>query len=598
MARWPLPALISVYLSAVAIRLAPLIWPGLGYTIWGSDTGEYYSISSALAADGTIDAGAYQGWGFAYPYFPGMYFFTAALEWCGLDAQTALLWGMPAISALVVFPAYLIAVEITRDRAVGILSSAIVGLSVFHVYATSHPIPGGIGSVLGLFCIYLLLRSYKDARAMVPLLMLAGALVLTHHLTAFVILAVVAFSNIVRLIVGHRDGVAGRCRLDVIFMGAMLAMMLLYWGLMAAPFAERIVGRGTGVPLWALGAGGFAGLALLWWLADNRDRLIRYTYWPGRRSAGVPLRYFTVTVGIVLGATMVAIIFTIPGTDIEVSGNSAFFILPLGIFAALSSVGATFLRRMEDGFLVYAWASAFAVLSFLSVAVQSEELVVYRYSQYMMEPVAIMMAVGMAGLPHTVHAWREDRPVVDAIGPDTPRSSLARVRLIPRTPGGRPGATSAVILLSVTVLLTAAATNYPPRDVTGGFEEGTTPGEMDGVQWSRDELAGGMADDGAVLTDHRMSSMIFGYAGMDASWDQGGEMLHSDELPDRDSTIDAPAGERVVQYALISADMEEGTALKQWETAEPLDGEAREKYDRGMWKVFDNGEVAIYSWPE
>ena len=107
------------------------------------------------------------------------------------------------------------------------------------------------------------------------------------------------------------------------------------------------------------------------------------------------------------------------------------------------------------------------------------------------------------------------------------------------------------------------------------------------------------SDDAVVVPPAPPTGPDAAYAGSgnDASWDQGGEMLHSDELPDRDSTIDAPAGEREVQYALISADMEEGTALKQWETAEPLDGEAREKYDQGMWKVFDNGEVAIYCWP-
>ena len=120
---------------------------------------------------------------------------------------------------------------------------------------------------------------------------------------------------------------------------------------------------------------------------------------------------------------------------------------------------------------------------------------------------------------------------------------------------------------------------------------------MDGVLWAREELSGGLDEDGTVLSDHRISSMMFGYADMDASWDSGGDMLHSEELNAGDRELDVPAGDKEVQYVAISAGMEEAVALEQWETAEPLEGEARDKYDEGMWKVFDNGELAIYSWP-
>jgi hypothetical protein len=154
------------------------------------------------------------------------------------------------------------------------------------------------------------------------------------------------------------------------------------------------------------------------------------------------------------------------------------------------------------------------------------------------------------------------------------------------------------VVLTTVLLAVIAAGNYPPKEVLGGFEEGITEEEVDGVLWAREELSGAMDDEGTVLSDHRMSSMLFGYAGMDASWDSGGDMLHSEDLDPADRELDVPSGEKEVQYTVISAGMEEATALKQWETAEPLDGEAREKYDQGMWKVFDNGDVSVYSWPE
>jgi hypothetical protein len=597
MARWPFPAMIGVYLSALAIRLAPIIWPGLGFAFWGSDTAEYHVISSGLVSEGTLDAASYEGWGFAYPYFPGMYIFTAAFEFCGIDTQTALLWGVPAIASLVVFPLYLIAVEITRDRLVGVIASALAGLSIFHVYASSHPVPGSIGAVLGLFCLYLLLVSYRNAGAMVPLILCAGALVITHHLSAFILLLAVGFISVVRIIFGHRLDLAGRCRRDITFMAALWSAMIIYWGLFAEPFADRIVTRGTGLPLWAIALAGYAGLLVLWWLAANRARFSRYAYWPGARRPGKLILRFGATATIVTVMVSITILFGLPGTDISVAPSTAFYILPLGILASLASVGTTFLRRVEDGFFVYAWAICIAILFFLSIALQSEELLVYRYSPYMMEPVAIMMACGLVGLPHALKARAEDRPVVEAIRPDTPRSVLKKVGLFQRAlgPSGRTAAVWAV--LAIVLLAVIAAGNYPPKEVLGGFEEGIEEEEVDGVLWAREELSGGLDEDGTVLSDHRMSSMLFGYAGMDASWDSGGDMLHSEDLDPAHRDLTVPSGEKEVQYTVISAGMEEATALEQWETAKPLEGEAREKYDEGMWKVFDNGAVMVYSWP-
>ena len=64
--------------------------------------------------------------------------------------------------------------------------------------------------LLGLFCFYLLIRSYSRPMAMVPLLICGGALVMTHHLTTFFVLASVAFVIVVRLSLGHRGDLVSR----------------------------------------------------------------------------------------------------------------------------------------------------------------------------------------------------------------------------------------------------------------------------------------------------------------------------------------------------------------------------------------------------
>ena len=67
MKKWVMLSLFMVFLLAMFMRLFPLTQ----YAIWGSDTGEYFHITSQLTSDGYISTD-YDGWGFGYPYFPGM----------------------------------------------------------------------------------------------------------------------------------------------------------------------------------------------------------------------------------------------------------------------------------------------------------------------------------------------------------------------------------------------------------------------------------------------------------------------------------------------------------------------------------------------
>ena len=79
---WVVLTLISIIFIAIILRLIKLY----EFAIWGSDSGEHYLLINQMIDGGHIQLD-YNGWGFTYPYFPGMHVFTSGFaELAGLSA--------------------------------------------------------------------------------------------------------------------------------------------------------------------------------------------------------------------------------------------------------------------------------------------------------------------------------------------------------------------------------------------------------------------------------------------------------------------------------------------------------------------------------
>jgi hypothetical protein len=129
--------------------------------------------------------------------------------------------------------------------------------------------------------------------------------------------------------------------------------------------------------------------------------------------------------------------------------------------------------------------------------------------------------------------------------------------------------------------------------VLGGFEEGTTAGEMDSVLWLG-ETAGRTE---LVATDHRMSSMAFGFAHVNATWDEAYFTLHGNlsEAVAEMAGLDTPSGHHAVTMVLLDPAIESGVALKQWETARPMSAAARAKFSSPVFiKLYEADGVKEY----
>src|SRR6266540_3595498 len=174
-------ALSAVVLGAIAVRLAPL-W---SFLYWGSDTAEYFSILRNLVRTGHVST-TYYGWGVTYPYFPGVFFPQAGLvELGGLDVPTVLNLLVPVIGAFAVVPMFLLAVRIAKEDRVGLFAAAFLAGAMPHVYTTAHSAPATLGDLLALTGLLLFPRLRTDGRVFAPLLLVSGALILTHHLSLY-----------------------------------------------------------------------------------------------------------------------------------------------------------------------------------------------------------------------------------------------------------------------------------------------------------------------------------------------------------------------------------------------------------------------------
>src|SRR5438552_3797729 len=275
--------LTALVLGSVAVRLSPL-W---SFLYWGSDTGEYFAILRDLVRTGHVST-TYDGWGVTYPYFPGMFFLQGGLaHLSGLDLPTVLNVLVPILGALSVVPIFLIARRVTGEDRVALFAAAVLVGAIPHAYTTAHPAPATVGNLLALTGLLLFLRLRTDRAALVPLAVVSGTLIATHHLSLYFFLLMVLGTIIVQGLARPWRWTAGSKR-EVAYVSLLLAGTFVYWLVYATTFREFILTDVDIRPWWALLVLFGLGLVFLGGIIYARTR-IGWRYrprYPGLRYRG------------------------------------------------------------------------------------------------------------------------------------------------------------------------------------------------------------------------------------------------------------------------------------------------------------------------
>jgi len=545
-------ALGAIVLGAIAVRLAPL-W---SFLYWGSDTAEYFSILRNLVRTGHVST-TYYGWGLTYPYFPGVFFpQTGLVELGGLDVPTVLNLLVPVIGAFAVVPMFLLAVRIARDDRIGLFAAAFLAGAIPHAYTTAHAAPATLGDLLALTGLVLFLRLRTDRRAMTPLLLVSGALVFTHHLSLYFFILMVLGAIVIR-------GLARPWRTDaesrrqVAFAVVLIGGTFAFWFGYATTFRELVLRDVDIQPWWLLFVGFAAGAAVLAGLIAARTRLA-WRYRPAFPRLGASAAACAAALVTLFVIGVVTIISGVPGTSFRVPPAGLLYFVPLAILLSFSASGRKFLDLDQEGIHPNAWLVALLLSAVVGIVWAPRVLIPYRHAEYLMIPFALFAGVGFFRL-------------LDLGG------LRARRRY-------------AALALCGGLLLANGLTGIPPPSTLAGWREGTIPAALEPAYWARDHVSG------LVVSDHHGSSTVFGFGGINATWDRTRTPFTDPVWDPADfSGIESPSGTKNGTYVWIDRDMEAGVRLLPWEAAAPMDSAVIEKFDNVPFiRVFDNGYARIY----
>lgn len=556
MKKWVLLSLFVIFFLAIFMRLFPLTQ----YEIWGSDTGEYYQITTQLSSDGYVSTD-YDGWGFGYPYFPGMYYLSGAVHFLSdMDILYSMIVMIPLFAAFSVLIVFFMARHLFKSNGAGLLAGAFVAVVMPHVFATSHPMPGSLGDVLLLFSILLLLLSHKSNK-FIPLLILSAlALTITHHLSSYFLFISVFGGLVLREMLRHED--KKDTKIYWAFLIFFLTILIMYWTIIATPFANRIVSSAFDLPSWAVFCLGYVAILLAYVLIKLRRR-IKWKYEPRYPKPSAQFgKYLALLLALFL-VLVIVVVWSIPGTNIQLKPQIVLMFSPFIVLGALGSTGPGYSRFFKNGMIIYGWIGAILLSILIGIATSNHVLLPYRHPQYLIAPLALWIGIGVVMLFKVINHKKSLKKVV-------------------------------VATLIMSLLGLTALSAYPPKEIMGGFQEGTSEADMQAVFWARENLTKGAT----VASDHRMSSMLFGFAGLNATWDEADKILHApsyEECKDELESIRTPSGEKSIDYILLDDDIKEGAALLQWENAKPMSKEAQEKFE--MWpfvKLYEANGVEIY----
>ena len=544
-------SLLSVLALALVLRLSPLT----RFVYFGSDVGEYFRISRGLYTIGHVSL-PYPGWGVTYPYFPGMFFLIVGPSFGGLELSGSLDLVVTALAALIPALVFLLGVAILHEDKAGLLAATFVAVAMPHVFQTSHAIPATLGEFLAVAILLLWLRLPRDRRMWTLLVPLTMGLVVTHHLSAYFLMIMLLIGLVARALI-RPSPIAG-WRPQAVYIGFLVASSLIFWLGYATTFRTSILTDVNVQPWWLPLAAFPVFVVFLVALVRARRR------WPWRYRPPYPsLRHvagaYVVAIVAVYTLISLAIAFGIIGTRIRLSTDILWYFLPLFAFFALSGAGRKHMDFGRHGIESGGWFLALVLSAAFGAFVAPRLIIPYRHVEYMVVALALPVGSGFARLLEL--------------------GDLARRRAL-------------VAAIVGFLVVGSALSAFPPTGLLVNYEEGARGAALDASYW-----AGGHVD-GLLATDHRGSTLAFGFGGLDATWDTAPLAITApDFVSARDEMCRAPSpsGEKRVDFVLIDDDLARGVQLSPFEPAAPLTPEARAKFGGPPYqKLYDSGFAQVF----
>ncbi len=585
----PLRPETALFLAGLCLLLVFLaLEPYLSFAVFGSDSGEYFRLTSDLVTTGTLPQGAaYGGWGSAYPDFPGL--FVLAGGGAGamhLDVFTALTVIVPVVAVLSVLPLFLLFRRLYPHDTVALLAAAIGSLAMPRLFSIAHPAPLSLGDFLVVGALWMLVESRRDVRWFLPLSLTAGALVVTHHLSSY-FLAVSALGGILFLELWRPGLWSRRFPLrELVFVAGFVTATFAFWFYGTSTFVAKVLLPGV-AGASGVGFGAFEGTGLLAVIcAGLLIRWRRRSFHPRRAWVRLPRDTSVVRDAVIIAVGVfvlvgVIVLVPIPGTTQTTRPAAILWFVPILILGVFCGGSRRILSPSRIGPFVLAWGGVLGLSAVLLLAAAeapsgapggaalqsiSATLSPERAVEYFCLPLGLLVGIGMA-------------------------------RFVARA-GDRAGRRAAVAAsLGILVLLAAnAAIVYPPQSDFGGFQEGLTHGDEGLWLW----VGIAAPSTWAVASDHRLSSMVFGFDGNPATWVTTPALFTGSNWSAAASELRSvgapnPATPRPIDLVLVDSVMYNGVALNPAGEALPLSSAAIAWFSQLPFVLlYENGQNVVY----
>ncbi len=541
--------LLAILALAVVLRLSPLTQ----FLYFGSDFGEYFQISRSLSATGHVSLD-YMGWGITYPYFPGMFFPVVGTSFGGLELGGSLSLVVPVLGAFVTVVVFLLTARFLHEDRAALIAAAFLAVAMPQAFVTAHPSPAALAELLVAVTLLLFLRLRRDARTWVLLIPLTAALIVTHHLSAYFLLVMLVLGTVASSLVA--GGVPSRSQ--GIYLAVLASLTFAYWFGYARTFRVAII-TDVDVDPWWLPLAAFPVLVILLAVAIALRRRGPWRYRPRFPT----FRHLTLVYGLGFATILViaaaSALFTIPGTAIRITPTTIVLFLPLVALISFAAAGRKPTDFARDGIAPNGWLLALVLSVAVGAFIAPRVLIPYRHVEYVVLVLAPLIGAGFA-------VWSE-------------------LTLRPRARG-------AAVAIAALLVAGGALTAVPSTDEVAGYEPGIRPAAVDTAFWA------GLHVNGLVATDHRLSTLLFGFGGVGATWDRASLSLlastFGEARPEMES-VASPSGVRRVDFVAIDRDLISGVQLFPWEPVSPMPPAAQAKFlDSPYMKIFDSGFAQIY----
>jgi hypothetical protein len=559
-------------LAAACVLVFLALEPLLSFALFGSDTGEYFFLTATLVSTGHFAAQypVYQGWGTGYPDFPGMFALAGAVHGAlGVDILSSLIYTVPILGALSVFPVFLLFRKLFQHDLVALLGAAFAGVAMPRMYILAHPAPQALGDLLVVAALWLFVESRKDRRWYVPLALTSGALIVTHHLSSYFFL-LGALGALFLLELWRPGAWSHRFPArELAFSAAFVLAMLTYWFYYAPGFLVSSLGLSflAPIPPPAIIGAAVAGVVVLGIVISIRRRRASS---PGGRARfpsdrSVLTEFVLIGAGTVTGLALLLVLPLPPGNQHITTGELLYF-SPYYLPIVLAAGTRRLLGLSRIGSFAIAWLGMLALSVVVGFAIPQigTVLIPSRTVEFLAIPLALLLAVGLG-------RW------------------IARAQ----DRAGRPALVAGGCVV-VLLLAANAAIIYPPPTDFGGFQEGLT--FPDQALWLWGGI--GLPSHTAVASDHRLSSMLFGFDDLAATWSSTPGLFIGTSWATASAELHsspAPNQLRVIEAVAVDAAMHSGVALVPSNLALPLSPQATAWLQAPPFiPIYESGPQVVY----